>query len=542
MLMLQSKKIIKPAYFIIPFMLVSPLTHSDNYPVVSGTFFMATVTSSAVNLVPGTNPGILIENTFQNDALPSPPYPNPTVNDAVRNQSVLFSPFQFFGSNVGTYTAANGVDNVAHAAPTVDLLNGTADMSSFYAYWNGTEFNQGNSSAIVVDNFDGTYSISWSSLIVGGPFNGKTGSWVMVVSCPACPASESGPSVNLSATQNSVVTHTVTTSDGPVTIATDLSSTTGYTFSWGDTSNTLDSGATITTPTFSFDPSTVAEGSYNVTVRVINNNTTPIQKSISTTIINVVSSGNLADIGDNDNDGVANSADTIAAATQIQGVAGNNSAYILESSAGSLVLGNIAACASTNSAEVTLNQIKNNAGTSCSATANASDDTFAVNTGIGGYFDVQVRSLTRGEQVQVVIPLHTALPKNAGFRKFNNNQSPTWSSFETTGVDAVASAASISTGVCPAPASASWQAGLKEGHACMRLTITDAGANDADGLSNGVIALAGAIEGYPGIGTDLEDDGCSMSSHPVSARNHLEWLLVAGFLALIGLFRKQQRS
>ncbi|HEY9050742.1 MAG TPA: hypothetical protein VIQ03_04315, partial [Gammaproteobacteria bacterium] len=301
------KRIIKPAYLLIPSLMVSPFAFGDDYPVVSGTFFMATVTSAPINLSPGSNTGVLTEGIFQGT-------PN------TFNNHELFEPFDFFGFPVGSYTAENGVDtdgipyvdalgNVTpdvstnpHPAPSVDLISGTADMSSFYAYWSGTEFNQGSSSAPVIDNFDGTYTISWQSLIVGGPFNGKTGSWVMTVTCPACPPSESGPAANLSATQNSIITRTVTTGDGLVTVSTDLSSTTGYSFNWGDTNDALDAGNIDTTPTFTFDPSSVAVGSYNVTLKISNNNTIPIQKSITTFIIQVVASGTLADIGDSDND------------------------------------------------------------------------------------------------------------------------------------------------------------------------------------------------------------------------------------------------
>lgn len=526
MLISIAKNFIKPTYLLIPALLAPPLAIGDNYNVISGTFFMGTVTSAPIVLVPGNNTGVLVEGTFQGTSL------------SESNQA-LFAPFPFFGVPVGTYTAQTGVDAVTHAAPTVDLLNETADMGSFYAFWNGTEFNQGSTTANVFDNFDRTYTLSWTSLIVGGPFNGKTGSWVMLVDCPACPAVEAGPSTTLTATQNSVSTHTVTQADGNVTLTTDLVSTAGYLFSWSATNDAVDSGNVVTTPTFTFDPSTVAVGKYNVTLKVTNTNTTPQQKSLTTFIIHVVATGTLADIGDTDNDGVANTADLIdntTTPTQIQGKTANSTDYILESSAGSLSLGNIAVCADTNAAEVTLNQIKNNAGTSCTATAKATDDIYSVTSGIGGYFDVQIGSLTRGDQVDLVIPLHEPLPRNAGFRKFNNSQTPAWSPFDTTTIDSVASAPG-SAGTCPAPTSTAWKSGLTQGHNCIRLSVTDAGPNDGDGFSNGVITLTGTIEGYPGIDANLID-GCSMSSSPKPLNEHLEWLIVAAFLLGLGFLRR----
>ncbi|VAW81751.1 hypothetical protein MNBD_GAMMA12-2237 [hydrothermal vent metagenome] len=93
----------------------------------------------------------------------------------------------FFGGNVTTYFAPTGVDGITHAGPTVDVANGTADMGSFYANWNGTEFNQGSTGAVVADNGDGTLTLSWDSLIVGGAFGGKTGFWTMDIEAQAVP-------------------------------------------------------------------------------------------------------------------------------------------------------------------------------------------------------------------------------------------------------------------------------------------------------------------------------------------------------------------
>jgi len=167
--------------------------------VLSGTFFMSGVTGAPVEITSVT--GVIIDGSYQGPT-PTGPYPNSPVNEVVRNNTDILDPFLFFGSNVGTYTAANGVDNDGipfdngagevvpdastnpHPLPTINFVDGTADMSSFYAYWSGTEFNQGSSNAAVTDNGDGTYHIEWSSLVIGGPFHGFTGTWTMEVSPP----------------------------------------------------------------------------------------------------------------------------------------------------------------------------------------------------------------------------------------------------------------------------------------------------------------------------------------------------------------------
>jgi hypothetical protein len=140
------------------------------YGVLGGTFFMNPVTPSPIAISPGT-PGQLIDGSFQ--ASPG-----------------IFADFPFSGLPVSTFTAADcpsGCDGGGHSAPTINLA-GTSDLSSFYALWNGTYFNQGNSSVPAANNGDGTYTLSWSSVIVGGPFNGFTGEWTMRVQAVPVPA------------------------------------------------------------------------------------------------------------------------------------------------------------------------------------------------------------------------------------------------------------------------------------------------------------------------------------------------------------------
>lgn len=103
--------------------------------------------------------------------------------------------FQF--GNVGTTTVPNyvntftentdpqNVDGGGHPVPTgtFDPVAGTIslNLSSFYANWNGTDFNQGSPTVSgTVTGCSGntcSYNIAWFSTIVGGPFNGNTGSW-----------------------------------------------------------------------------------------------------------------------------------------------------------------------------------------------------------------------------------------------------------------------------------------------------------------------------------------------------------------------------
>lgn len=98
------------------------------------------------------------------------------------------SSFTFFGGPVnvfsgdGTYAPYGGTP-VQGGNPIAAMLDAdtgtiTVDLSSWTAYWNGTNFNQGSSAASGTwDAMTGAYSIAWSSTVVGGPFNGQTGNW-----------------------------------------------------------------------------------------------------------------------------------------------------------------------------------------------------------------------------------------------------------------------------------------------------------------------------------------------------------------------------
>jgi len=504
----------------------------DEFEIISGTFFMGTVTAENIDLVKGDSTGVLIENQFQG----TPSIPDDSTSCTNDRASALFDQFLFFGQPVCTYTAQTGVDGVTHNLPNVDLVAGTADMGAFYAFWNGTEFNQGSTAATVIDNFDGTYKFFWSSLIVGGAFNGKTGDWTMVVECTTCPPSAAGVSVGLLATQGGLTTNTITQDGGSVVLSTDLSDTTNYTFNWSNTDDAIDGGALTTISTLTIaDPSTIPVGTYRVEIGVGNGNTTPIEKSSSSMLVNVIATGVIADIADNDNDGISNANDGITDVTLLQTQDGNSSSLIMSTDVGRLTIGDTAICAGHTSSLVTLNDIKNYVGKGCISTTNSTDVLGEVDTGIAGYRDFVVRGMTQGGTAQLVIPLTAALAKNPGYRLYSFVDS--WKPFNTQ-TDSVASA-KATAGICPAVAATVWVDGLTEGDDCVRLSITDGGANDADGQPNGIVVSTGTTIGYSGINADLVQ-GCSMTGTPKSLKDHAEWLLVLLSVAWFGIYAKRK--
>ncbi|MCK9420581.1 MAG: hypothetical protein M0R70_14510 [Nitrospirae bacterium] len=109
----------------------------------------------------------------------------------------IAQPFGFFGSP--TYISTNPVSwQACNAHPVSSAQTGaiipangclkiTADMSAWEVYWNGSVFEQGpRKTAGVPLNAtgrlcpDNTYRLTWPALIVGGPFSGVTGYWLLV--------------------------------------------------------------------------------------------------------------------------------------------------------------------------------------------------------------------------------------------------------------------------------------------------------------------------------------------------------------------------
>jgi hypothetical protein len=111
-------------------------------------------------------------------------------------QASAIAGFDFNGGGtfVNTFTAlASSQAGVTGGGPvpsgTVNGANATiangntilVNLSSFFANWNGSDFNQGNVAAtgtvtsVVGNTF--SYTLDWTSLINGGPFNAQTGTW-----------------------------------------------------------------------------------------------------------------------------------------------------------------------------------------------------------------------------------------------------------------------------------------------------------------------------------------------------------------------------
>jgi hypothetical protein len=125
-------------------------------------------------LSPGTDGGL---TTGAWQAAPDPAF------DATGNglADMIVAPVTFFGVAFAAATDPN------ETAPSVTASDGvlTGDMSAFTAYYGTGVFNQGApkpdgsgpAPTGTINVTDGSYMLEWTSLIVGGSFDGFTGVW-----------------------------------------------------------------------------------------------------------------------------------------------------------------------------------------------------------------------------------------------------------------------------------------------------------------------------------------------------------------------------
>lgn len=136
-------------------------------------------------LRPGTDGG-LVTRAYQ--AQPAAPF------DAAGNgkSSRITAPQKFYGVDFATATNSTDPQTGAKVSPPEIQVSGTTltgDVRAFAAAWNNQHFNQGapkpdgSTPGITklpsgtIDPNTGAFTLEWTSLIVGGPFNNFTGVW-----------------------------------------------------------------------------------------------------------------------------------------------------------------------------------------------------------------------------------------------------------------------------------------------------------------------------------------------------------------------------
>ena len=264
---------------------------------------------------------------------------------------------------------------------------------------------------------------------------------------------------------------------------------------------------------FSFDPTTMEKGFYEISVEVTDNGTPPLSTQV-TTLVHIV--GNTMTLGNDDSDGDGNSdadegyndsdgdripdyMDDNDSPNTLPGKAGNHGHHVMETRPGlALRIGEIALGAQNHGSEVSADDIEQ-----LSGEINAVDKNF---DNVGGLFDFEVDGLSDvGESVDVIIPQRSAIPAGAIYRKLIPGIG--WQDFVINDKNQIASAKG-DDGYCPPPGSDQYTHGLTAGHWCVQLTIEDGGANDNDGIANGVVVDPGGI----GIKKSVDVDDSTQST------------------------------
>lgn len=343
------------------------------------------------------------------------------------------------------------------------------------------------------------------------------------------------PVVTAVATQGGNPTSVIVPGGGSVTVTATAPS--GATFDWNSsllgqqTDAALVSANTngTTSQTFVFDPSGLADGAVTARVTIRDPNKGNLANYAVVPLM-VSSTATLPAAADVNVNGIPDNQDSGLSATQLPSQPGNGSTFLLQSSAGTLSLGQTAAAVGASTG-------------SYAAGVDAGDigvaDSEVENSCVGGCFDYKVTGLTNGATINVVLPLSESIPADAAMRKFANGE---WRNFSLLGGDAIASAPG-GPGTCPVPGDSAYVTGLNEGDFCIQVTITDGGRNDTDGTANGTIidpvgvggGAGGAATGTPVSVADpsLGGGGCTLDS-AASPGERGDWGLLAGLLGLLG--------
>jgi MYXO-CTERM domain-containing protein len=153
---------------------------------------------------------------------------------------------------------------------------------------------------------------------------------------------------------------------------------------------------------------------------------------------------------------------------------------------------------------------------------------------VGGVYDFQIDGLIPGSSARIVIPLQSAIPQDAHYRKFN--PATGWSDFVVDANNLIASA-SGELGACPEPGSSAYINGLNYLDNCIQLTIQDGGPNDTDNRVNGVINDPATV----GL-TITEPEGFEEVEEGSGGRVSPLLLAVLLMLGVIAFWRRRRRA
>ncbi|HEX7027835.1 MAG TPA: choice-of-anchor U domain-containing protein, partial [Gammaproteobacteria bacterium] len=298
------------------------------------------------------------------------------------------------------------------------------------------------------------------------------------------------PDVALNMQQNAVNVALVANNGGDVTVTanvTDPNAGETHSYDWSGTDSQLtDTDGDVTDATFVFDPALLSAGVHTVQVSVTDSGSATVTRLLHFSVVAEApvldplddTDGDGVDdvtegIADSDSDGIPDYRDNIAAGNVLPETTDVTDAYLVE-------------CEPGVRCRLGSNALPGD-GVRISAEDLPADSLY---TNIGGLFDFEIHDLpVTGQSTRVVIPQIAAIPADAAYRKFADDQ---WFTFAEDASNALHSAQG-EAGFCPPPGDASWEPGLVEGYLCVQLTLEDGGANDTDGQANGSIADPGGV-------------------------------------------------
>ncbi len=332
------------------------------------------------------------------------------------------------------------------------------------------------------------------------------------------------PIVSLDVLQDGISGLIVNRVDGLVVIDTEVEDPNideSFTYDWSGSDNVLVSQVGTTQNRFIFDPSPLSIGIYKLQVEVTDSRDAMVTQKVVIQITETF-------VADADANGIDDSIDQAEVAFVLQ--TSPDDTFIETEPGLSIQLGETAIHAGATGGEIDLDELES-LGDEGSPIAEETDFVFD-----GGLFDFVVSGLTEvGQSIAIVVPQQIAIPDNAVYRKFIDG---TWRDFVVDENNTVSSASS-EKGLCPAPGSSDFTAGLTTGDDCVELLIEDGGANDADGEANGVIQDPGGV-GVSTSATSNADNDTAQSSSGSSGGGGSMNLPV--FFALFMLVLLRQRS
>lgn len=241
--------------------------------------------------------------------------------------------------------------------------------------------------------------------------------------------------------------------------------------------------------TFTFDPSGLQVGFYQVVVVATDNGNPALSGEANANIRVVINSDNIPDIN----------LDPCNIIPQIRGI---EYQYMIEAEAGNcLRVGPVGLASENGAAWLTVKDFADN--------DNLQPYTIGGSETIGGRFDAQVYQMDQpGEVVQLVIPLRAAIAFDSGLLLYDLN-SQQWFEFNINENNQVSSAPG-EAGYCPPPGHADYRSGLNNGDYCLQIAIEDGGENDLDSQPNGLIETISGLHVINDL-PQAEDDSATVN-------------------------------